>query len=147
MSFCDVSLLCFEGCVNAINGFIEKGTEHHTRIAKARRGLIIIMIKINWKFSGLWNLKRRGVLKCNIATLRRQRKSEPVIHEFWMASVLNLEFLFVYREKIYKTVDFTPNFLPSHQLNRAKQMSWANVIATPNHYDYCHNEKKILWST
>ena len=37
MSFCDVSLLCFEGCVNAINGFIEKGTEHHTRIAKARK--------------------------------------------------------------------------------------------------------------
>ena len=94
MSYRDVSLLCFEGCVNAINSFIEKGTEYHTRIAaRKRRGLIIIMIKINWKFSGLWNLKR-GVLQCNIATLRR-RKSESVIHEFkWQIffSVHSFEF-------------------------------------------------------
>ena len=115
MSYRDVSLLCFEGCVNAINSFIEKGTEHHTRIAaRKRRGLIIIMIKINWKFSGLWNLKRGC---CNAILLLSDDESQSQLSmnlngkSFSQSTALNFEFLFiVYRAKFQKKVDFTPTF-------------------------------------
>ena len=82
MSYRDMSLLCFEGCVNAINGFIEKGTEHHTRIAARKRREGVDHHHDKNQLEIQWTVEfKEGVLKCNIATLRRQ-KSESLIHEF-----------------------------------------------------------------